>query len=247
MGFDFLGFHIRQYPVGMTHSGHDAGGRKLGFKTRITPSKPAIMRHRQELHRVVRESIPATQARLITKLSPRIRGWSRYYRSVVANAVFTACDHHRYTSLASWARRRHPHKGARWRAQRYWGRQAGRTWVFLVKSGEDTGLSLPAHTDTPIQRHVKVRGYASPYDGNFRYWATRLTDHPLTRTTLGHLLQRQHGACAYCGLHFRPEDLIEVDHLTPLNQGGKDWLTNKQALHRHCHDRKTALETAAGC
>jgi RNA-directed DNA polymerase len=246
-GFDFLGFHIRQYPVGATHTGCDSGGTKLGFKTLITPSKQAITRHIDDLHRLIRHSIPATQTRLIDKISPLIWGWSRYYRSVVASKIFNACDHHLYTSLASWARRRHPNKSGSWRADRYWSMQAGRKWVFTVKSGEDAGLCLPAHTQTHIRRHVKVQGRASPYDGNLRYWATRLKNHPLTSTTMGHLLYRQHGTCAFCGLHFKPEDLLEIDHILPLSQGGKDWLTNKQALHRHCHDRKTALTKAVGC
>src|SRR6266536_5592331 len=37
-GFDFLGFHIRQYAVGKYHTGKDTVGRPLGFKTHIKPS-----------------------------------------------------------------------------------------------------------------------------------------------------------------------------------------------------------------
>src|SRR5436309_15784662 len=47
-GFDFLGFEIRQYPVGKHHSGTQNGSR-LGFKTLIQPSKDAIRRHRGAL------------------------------------------------------------------------------------------------------------------------------------------------------------------------------------------------------
>jgi len=32
-GFDFLGFHIRQYPVGKSKSGKNGHGRMHGFKT----------------------------------------------------------------------------------------------------------------------------------------------------------------------------------------------------------------------
>jgi RNA-directed DNA polymerase len=37
-GFDFLGFHIRQYPVSKYHSGKARNGKLLGFKTLITPT-----------------------------------------------------------------------------------------------------------------------------------------------------------------------------------------------------------------
>src|SRR5438132_589406 len=38
VGFDFLGFHVRQYRVGRHRSGTSPHGKRLGFKTFITPS-----------------------------------------------------------------------------------------------------------------------------------------------------------------------------------------------------------------
>jgi RNA-directed DNA polymerase len=55
---------------------------------------------------------------------------------------------------------------------------------------------------------------------------------------LGHLLAQQQGKCAPCGLTFTSQSLIEIDHCLPTSQGGSDFLRNKQALHRHCHDQK---------
>jgi RNA-directed DNA polymerase len=43
-GFDFLGFHIRQYRVSKHHSGRNASGHRLGFKTLIKPAKANIQR-----------------------------------------------------------------------------------------------------------------------------------------------------------------------------------------------------------
>jgi RNA-directed DNA polymerase len=56
------------------------------------------------------------------------------------------------------------------------------------------------------------------------------------------LLKRQQGKCAFCGLYFRNDDLLEQDHIWPRAYGGVDSLVNLQVLHRHCHDRKTALD-----
>jgi RNA-directed DNA polymerase len=43
-GFNFLGFNIKQFPVGKYQSGKTRGGL-LGFKTIITPSKDSKKRH----------------------------------------------------------------------------------------------------------------------------------------------------------------------------------------------------------
>ena len=32
----------------------------------------------------------------------------------------------------------------------------------------------------------------------------------------------------------------EVDHIKPKSEGGDNSIKNKQLLHRHCHDTKTA-------
>jgi RNA-directed DNA polymerase len=65
------------------------------------------------------------------------------------------------------------------------------------------------------------------------------------------LLKKQKGKCAHCGMFFREEDVMEVDHRIPKLQGGKDSYDNWQLLHRHCHDTKTALDsspaTKSGC
>ncbi|MCL2930630.1 MAG: HNH endonuclease [Trichodesmium sp. MAG_R01] len=38
---------------------------------------------------------------------------------------------------------------------------------------------------------------------------------------------------------------MEVDHIKPRSEGGNNSLKNKQLLHRHCHDSKTALDVKA--
>jgi RNA-directed DNA polymerase len=60
------------------------------------------------------------------------------------------------------------------------------------------------------------------------------------------LLKYQKGRCTHCGLIFRVEDLIEIDHIQPKTKGGKDKWDNLQALHRHCHDEKTAIDLQSG-
>jgi RNA-directed DNA polymerase len=116
-------------------------------------------------------------------------------------------------------------------------------WRFATPEG----LYLSDHAATAIQRHVKVKGTVSPFDGNLLYWAKRLQQsHPLTRSKLGALLHKQQGKCRWCELYFTESDLIEIDHITPRSEGGTDALSNLFALHRHCHDQRHAKKHAWG-
>jgi RNA-directed DNA polymerase len=242
VGFNFLGFHVRQYPVGKYHSGTSNGGRLLGFKTFIKPSKDAIKGHMTALGAAVRRHQGAPQEALIECLNRIIRGWTNYYKAVVAKDAFSTCDHLLYAHLRQWARHRHPTKGHRWIAHRYWKMQPGAMWDFVARKDGHIVSRLHTHVETPIQRHVKVRGHLSPFDGNLLYWAQRLADHPLTRSEEARLLRAQHGICGYCGLRFRDDDHREVDHHIPRACGGSDRIDNKEVLHRHCHDQKTTQD-----
>jgi RNA-directed DNA polymerase len=165
---------------------------------------------------------------------------------VVAKVTLSQCDHHLYSQLWRWALRRHPRKPRRWVAQRYWRMQPGSKWEFEAKQNGEVIARLLTHRKTPIKRHVKVKGAASPFDGNLVYWSQRLKEHPLLAREEGKLLQRQQGRCMRCGRLFMEEDVREVDHIIPRAVGGSNLLLNKQLLHGHCHDQKHGQQ-ASGC
>lgn len=232
-GFDFLGFTIRQWPAGKTRTARRTNGVPLGFGTQITVSKESVNRHLEQTRGIIRRHRGRPQEDLIVQLSPLIVGWTNYFRMAQGcNRSFAGCEHVLTQQLLRWAQHRHPRKGMRWIVRRCWTMRPPRKWTFASKEGSP----LRHHTDTFHANHCKVRGTASPFDGNLVYWSRRLRGHPLTRTVVGTLLIRQQGRCAWCGLYFRDGDLIEVDHIDPT---GTQRLTNKQALHRHCHDVKT--------
>ena len=54
------------------------------------------------------------------------------------------------------------------------------------------------------------------------------------------LLKKQQGKCPWCGLRFQMGEIIEKDHILSLAHGGLDIPSNRQLLHGHCHDQKTA-------
>jgi RNA-directed DNA polymerase len=82
-GFNFLGFHIQQFPAGKYTSGKGTKGKLLGFKTIITPSKEGQKRHYNKIAEVIKKLQGVSQSTLIKKLNPIIRGWCNYYSHVV--------------------------------------------------------------------------------------------------------------------------------------------------------------------
>jgi RNA-directed DNA polymerase len=232
VGFDFLGFTVRQFPVGKTHTGKEPHGQPLGFKTIIKPSKEGIKRHLAETKRRIRHLRSRPQWQVIKELNPVIRGWSNYYKTVVSSRVFNGCDNVLYYQLRRWSRTRHLNKGNQWINGKYWRTEGNRHWVFATPEG----AKLRTHSETHIRRHVKVKGEASPYDGHLLYWSQRLKTHPLLTGTLAKALQRQKGRCGWCGLLFTDEDVIEIDHRDRNRDNNTP--TNLFALHRHCHDER---------
>jgi RNA-directed DNA polymerase len=231
VGFDFLGFSVRQFPVGKTHTGKNTYGKPLGFKTIIRPSKEAIKRHILTLNHRMKKMRSYPQWKVIKELNPVIWGWSNYYRTVVSSDTFSACDRHVWFQLQSWARRRHPRKKRSWIDAKYWKQVDGRD-TFCTP----LGAKLRLHRDTAIQRHKKVRGTTSPYDGNLLYWSQRLKAHPLMHARKAKLLQKQQGKCRWCELLFRDEDILEIDHIDQNHSNNK--LSNLMLLHLHCHDQR---------
>jgi len=233
VGFEFLGFHIQQHKVGNYRSASSSIGTPLGFKTIITPSKAKITTHLVKIAEVIRTHKNAPQASLISKLNPIIKGWSNYYSTVVSKEAFSKVDHLTYNKLRAWARTRG--KGSI-NKDKYWRTVDNQNWCF---STED-GLELITHASTPIVRHTKVKGKASPFDGNWIYWSKRRGEYPETPKRVSKLIKKQKGICPHCGLYFTSTDIVEVDHIQPTSLGGKDIYDNLQLLHKHCHDIKTA-------
>jgi RNA-directed DNA polymerase len=228
-GFDFLGFNIRSYPVGRTNSGKN-NGKLTGFQTFIKPSKANIKAHYRRIAEHIESLKAAPQKRIISDLNPAIRGWSNYYATVVSTDIYSLLDTLLFRKLWRWAKFRHPKKGKRWIANRYWLVDKGQGWTF-----SDGDIKLLRHAKTPIHRHVKVKGTASPYDGKWTYWSKRRGTYPGISTKVSTAIKRQKGRCTGCGLHFHMDDAVEIHHLDGNHRNNK--MENLAAIHRHCHDR----------
>lgn len=96
------------------------------------------------------------------------------------------------------------------------------------------GKFLRLHAEHKIQRHIKVAGTKSPYDGDWPYWTKRLRRTPEISPRVAILLKTQKGKCARCQLRFKADDLVEVHHMD--RDRTNNATENLKLLHRHCHD-----------
>lgn len=227
VGFDFLGYNVRQYHVGQYRL--STYRRQAGYKTLIKPSRKAIQRHQHQMKAVICQYRGAPQAALIAVLNPIIRGWAGYYRNCVAKHTYSKMDKYMGEELQRWAKRRHPRKTPYWSHRRYWKRGATRQ-----EFSDGTG-TLVYHRDTSITRHIKVRGDKSPYDGDWVYWSTRMGRDPTKPGWMTKMLKQQQGRCAHCGLYFMTEDVLEVHHRDHDRKNNR--CSNLALLHGHCHDQ----------
>lgn len=251
-GFDFLGFNIKQHKVGKYTSGKDTKGDLLGYKTIIKPSKNSIRKHYRKISEEIEKSKSLKQEVLIHRLNPIIRGWCNYYSTSVSKRVFSQLGHLVWWKLWKWTIGRHRNKGKTWLKNKYFQQETiydeetklykTRDWIFATLKDGKIFERLLHHSDTEIKRHIKVKGEASPYNGNLVYWSTRMGRHPLMPIRKAKLLKTQKGKCNWCGLTFRHNDVMEEDHIIPKSKGGTDYYKNLQLLHRHCHDKKTTID-----
>ena len=160
-GFNFLGHTVRKY----------------GDKLLITPAKSKVKILRGKISQWIQSARGLSQEALLRQLNPRLRGWANYYRNGAATRTFCNLDWHVNCTLWRWVHHRHPNKSFRWKKRRYFSAE-GDNGAFSVritrKNGESRVLALYRLASTKIQRHIKVRGTAHPYDPNYtEYFAKR--------------------------------------------------------------------------
>jgi len=141
-GFDFLGWNFRKYK-----------GKLL-----IKPSQKSIKSITQNLKTIVNKAKSWTQNELIKTLNPVIRGWANYHRHIVAKDTFSKLDSYLWEITWRWGKRRHPNKGHKWVANKYWTSEGTRNWIFKTKESE-----LLKFSDAQIRRHSLLKLDANPY------------------------------------------------------------------------------------
>ncbi len=227
-GFDFLGWNVRRYD-----------GKFL-----IKPAKKNVQAFLRKVRDIIRDARAATQTEVIARLNPVIRGWANYHQSQVASRAFHRVDMVIWQMLWRWACRRHPNKSRSWVKERYFARIENRNWVFAARTTDRDGnhrwMKLAYANETPIVRHIKVKGEANPFDPAWeQYFETRLTL-SMKQSLQGkkrflYLWQLQNGRCPVCSELISEESGWHLHHRVPKALGGSDNTSNLVLLHPNCH------------
>ena len=234
-GFNFLGFNIRLYRASNT---------KTGWKLLTKPSKEAVQKHREKMKQEGGAVNGWKTENILRKLNPIIRGWANYYRTGSAKETFSKLDDWMFDKEVRHVERTHPHKPRKWQQQKYWGRlnlERQDHWVFGDKQ---TGQHLLKYAWFPIERHILVKGTASPDDASLKdYWqkrnAAKVKDLPPSRQKIA---RKQNGLCPVCKNTLFNEEELHVHHKKPKATGGKDTYDNLVLLHFFCHQQIHAKE-----
>lgn len=231
-GFDFLGFNIRHYP---------SQNSRNGWKLLIKPASKNVAAFREKLRATFKRLHGSNAQCLINVLNPIIRGWANYYRGVVSSELFHKLESYIFWKLRRWISKRHPTKSYGWRNQQYWADHPvypGSQWNFVDK---DTGMVLYRIGYTRIQRHVLIRGDASPDNPELRgYFEERnqrsrqIGDYPKAAQRV---IQVQQAKCPNCGQSLFNGEEIQIHHKVPKGQGGTNHSANLVAVHLVCHSQ----------
>jgi RNA-directed DNA polymerase len=214
-GFDFLGFNHRHY-----------NGKLL-----IKPSKKKVLDFCKRIGKEIKKMNGAEQESLVKKLNPILQGFANYYKGVVSKDAFNYISHRMWQYLWRWAKRRHPNKSIKWVRKRYFKTINGNKWTFATitsdRRGKEKDLILYPIAYTPIERHVKVKGNASPDDPSLKeYWEKRHQKYGKSyweRNSRNYkIAENQNWKCPICGEPLFNEEELDTHHISPVAQGGLD-------------------------
>jgi RNA-directed DNA polymerase len=182
--------------------------------------------------------------KIIWKFNPMIRGWANYFRTGTAKATFRSRDNWMYFKEVRHVKRTHPKKSTAWQQRTYWGQWNLDRHDRCVFGDKYTGQHLLKYSWIPIERHILVKGTASPDDPSLKaYWEQRTrakaTDLPPSRQKLG---RRQHGLCPRCRNSLFNDEELHVHHATPRARDGNSTYGNLQLVQLFCHQQAHAKE-----
>jgi RNA-directed DNA polymerase len=242
-GFTFLGFMLITY----NRNGVD--------RVKILPTRESQARILLNLREDIQRNKSASSYQLITILRPKIIGWGNYYRYCECKKVFTRISHFIFQKLRAWSFRIDKRHGRQKVKEKYFpsdktfyfeNRKYEDNWTLCGKTKDKDGVVkenfLPKLSWIKSKKWVKVKGNKSPFDGGHVYWARRLSNYRRLPTRTTKLLKVQNGICPLCRTRFQLDSVMEIDHITPKELGGKDQYSNLQLLHRHCHIKKTRID-----
>ncbi len=124
--------------------------------------------------------------------------------------------------------------------------------VIRVKAITPEGkiLTLFRAMETPIKRHIKIKGEATPYTPGMEIYFERRLDliwkgKSKKMKTVVQLWKRQGKHCPQCGQPITNQTGWNIHHRIRKVMGGSDELTNLELLHPNCHRQLHSREAGA--
>ena len=246
-GFDFLGFHFREYP-----DSSRAKFNKLGIFL-VKPRPQNVVRVCKKISETVRKLSNACAATVIMKLNPILRGWAEHYRTATSRTAFRKVSLHVFRVLKKWAYRKHKKAGRRTTLKRYFktinSPRKPQNWVFSAMNERRQPVALFQVGRTTFCKHklIAIKLPKNPFLLEHQsYFEKRALEYIRSSALLdkkkAQILIQQKGACAYCNQVLQPQDVIEIHHIVGIKQGGSDALSNLMAVHQMCHRQITYAE-----
>jgi RNA-directed DNA polymerase len=178
-------------------------------KFKCTPSEENYKAFRKKVKNIVNNSNYGARKKAL-KLAPIVRGWRNYHKFCnMSGSRFSLWFlNHRTFKVFNQETKQNRH-----------------TAEELVK------MAFPnvAYSEN---RHVKVKGNKSPYDGDLVYWSKR--NSKLYDGITSKLLKKQNYTCGHCCHKLTSEEKVHLHHRDGNHGNWKD--LNLTVIHESCHD-----------
>lgn len=236
-GFDFVGFHFREYP----DLSRVKGWKKGIFLVKAKKKSVSNFKHKIKL--LVKSHYQKPIHLLISALNPILRGWAEHYRSVTSTRLFSAMGRYVWTLIWRMLVRRYRGIPLRELRSKHFITVDGNRWVLQAKDSKGKQITLYQMGWTNIKRHTLCPDL-NPFDpANAEIFAKRLAtgarQSVLANKLQGKLANLQKGVCPVCKSKLYNGETLEVHHRLARKLGGDDTLKNLLLVHKLCHDQVT--------
>jgi group II intron reverse transcriptase/maturase len=178
-------------------------------KFRCVPSVDNFKAFRQKVKHIVNNSNYGAAVKA-EKLAPVVRGWRKYHRYCKMDGSRFSLYHIQH------------------RAFRVFNKETKQDRYTCKKLLDKAFPAIPYSEN----KHIKVKGKKSPFDGDIIYWSER--NSKLYDGATSQALKRQDHTCGYCGLTLLSDERVHLHHVDGNhNNWNRD---NLLAIHSSCHD-----------
>jgi group II intron reverse transcriptase/maturase len=178
-------------------------------KFRCVPSVDNYKTFRKKVKHIVNNSSYGATVKA-EKLAPVVRGWRKYHRYCKMDGSKNSLYH------------------IETRAFRVFNKESKQNRHTSKKLLDKAFPAVPYSEN----KHIKVKGEKSPFDGDITYWSERNSKFYDGATSQA--LKRQDHTCGYCGLKMLSDEKVHLHHVDGNHRNWKR--TNLLAIHSSCHD-----------